>query len=132
MVYLNNKLKRMLTKARPRSGAAAAIRRARLLGTSGEIFYQEPGQQHGLLANLSGTHRTEVELGKLTFKLTASPVVGLDGTRIGAIVEFEDKTLKLAVEREVDAVVEAAAEGDFTKASRSTASRASCASSPRA
>ena len=88
---------------------------AKLLGTSAEIFFQSAGQPRGQLANLSGTHRTGVELGKLTFKLTASPVSGVDGSRIGAIVEFEEKTQELAVEREVDAVIEAVADGDFTK-----------------
>ena len=116
VVYFNNTLHRLADRGRGRDpDAVPQFEVARLLGSSAEIFFQSAGQPHGLLANLGGTHRTEVELGKLTFKLTASPVVGLDGTRIGAIVEFEDKTLELGVEREVDAVIEAAAKGDFTR-----------------
>jgi methyl-accepting chemotaxis protein len=86
-----------------------------LVGSNIAIFHKSPQHQRGLLANLTATHRAEVELAGFTFELTANPVLADDGTRLGTVVEWKDRTAEVAVEKDVNAIVEAAIAGDFGK-----------------
>jgi methyl-accepting chemotaxis protein len=47
--------------------------------------------------------------------VTASPVINELGQRLGAVAEWQDRTAEVAVEKEVAAIVDAAAKGDFTQ-----------------
>ncbi|MEP4190711.1 MAG: methyl-accepting chemotaxis protein, partial [Sneathiella sp.] len=53
--------------------------------------------------------------GGKTFNLTSSPVVGEDKVRLGTTLEWVDITDELLVQREVDQMVSAVVEGDFSK-----------------
>ena len=114
IIYLNKSIQEMLQKAEP------AIRQAiphfsanKLLGASMDSFHKSPAHQRAILASLSGTHRTQIGLGGRTFSLIANPVVNDKGERLGAVVEWTDRTAEVAVEREVAELVNAAAGGDF-------------------
>lgn len=87
----------------------------RLLGASMDIFHKSPGHQRNLLANLRGTHRTQVNIGELVFGLIANPVFDKQGNRLGSVLEFADRTSEVSVEREVGDIVGAAAGGDFSQ-----------------
>lgn len=63
---------------------------------------------------LRSTVEQEVEYGDLTFRITATPVLE-DGETIGSVCEVVDRTEELLAEREVEALVEAAAFGDLTR-----------------
>jgi len=87
----------------------------RLIGQSIDVFHKNPSHQRGMLANLRTPYKTQIEVGSLTFALVAVPVVNEKGERLGTAVEWKDRTAEVAVEKEVAGLVNAAANGDFTK-----------------
>ncbi len=87
----------------------------RLVGQNIDLFHKNPGHQQRLLANLQGTHRSQIQVGQLHFSLAASPILDTDGQRIGTVVEWYDRTQEVAVEAELSGAVQAAAQGDFSQ-----------------
>ena len=47
--------------------------------------------------------------------LVATPVLGKDGKRNGTVIEWRNETLEQAIEEEVDGLVKAAIDGDFSQ-----------------
>lgn len=85
-----------------------------LMGTNMDVFHKNPSHQRNLLANLSGTYNGNANVGGRTFTVIANPIV-VDGKKIGAVVEWADRTAEVAIEREIGEMVAAASQGDFTK-----------------
>ncbi len=88
---------------------------ANLLGGSIDGFHKNPAHQKSMLENLNTTHRTQIVVGGRTFALAASPVINDRGTRLGAALEWKDRTAEVAVEKEVANIVEAAVRGDLSQ-----------------
>jgi len=80
-------------------------------------FAPAPGGEARVLEVLtaSRSERRRVVLGSSTFDLEASPIVDEDGQRLGTAVEWRDVTQEVAVEGEIDSMVNAIAAGDFTR-----------------
>jgi methyl-accepting chemotaxis protein len=64
---------------------------------------------------LRDTYRTEIRAGGRSFRIVANPVVDHAGNRLGTAVEWTDRTDEVAVEREIDGIVEAARAGDLSQ-----------------
>ncbi len=88
---------------------------AGLIGTSIDSFHKNPPHQSQLLANLNNTHTAKIEVGGRSMVVSASPVINLQGQRVGSVAEWQDRTAEVAVERDVADIVQAAASGDFTR-----------------
>jgi methyl-accepting chemotaxis protein len=86
-----------------------------LLGSNIDQYHRQPARQRGILASLQGAHCMEVHIGGRCFVLTASPIINAAGARLGTVVEWLDRTAEVEVEREVAAIIAAAAAGDFSK-----------------
>jgi methyl-accepting chemotaxis protein len=86
---------------------------SKLLGANIDAFHKNPGHQSGLLASLTGTYRGTFNIGGRTMTVVANPVHNEQGERLGSVVEWDDRTAEVAVEKEVAELVEAAAAGDF-------------------
>ncbi len=86
-----------------------------LLGSSIDDFYENPGHQSRLLEQLHDSHRTTLELGRHTFQLTFNIVLNELNERLGYVVEWLDRTAELAMEDDVNSVIESAVKGDFSK-----------------
>jgi len=84
-----------------------------LIGASIDTFHRNPGHQRQLLAGLKDTHVADIEVAGKHMRITATPVIDEDGTRLGTTVEWLDRTQEVAVEREIDTLVEAARRGDL-------------------
>lgn len=85
-----------------------------LIGQSIDIFHKNPAHQRNMLSALQSTHRTQITVGSLTFSLIANPIISEAGQRMGTVVEWNDRTAEVGIEKEVAALVEAAAQGDFS------------------
>ncbi len=85
----------------------------RLLGASIDDFHESPGHQARVLAELSAPHQSGMRLGGRELRIVANPVIDAAGKRLGTAVEWTDRTAEVAVEREIDAIVEAARAGDL-------------------
>ncbi len=69
-----------------------------LIGTCVDEFHKKPSHQRKMLADLRSPYQTELKLAELTFGLIATPIFNADGSRIGTVVEWDDKTERLAKE----------------------------------
>jgi methyl-accepting chemotaxis protein len=84
-----------------------------LIGQNIDLFHKNPAHQHRLLSSMTGTYRTQIQVGHLHFSLGASPILDDEGHRVGTVVEWADRTQEVAIESEVSSIVQAAAEGEF-------------------
>ncbi len=116
IVYMNKTLIKMmqqsesdLRKTLPNFNAS------KLIGTNIDIFHKNPAHQRGMLENLTATINTNIKVGAFDFNLNVNPVNDANGERLGMVVEWKDMTQELAIEEEINMVVNAAAAGDFTK-----------------
>ena len=87
----------------------------KLVGELIDVFHKNPAHQRGMLSSMSGTFRTQIKVGDLHFSLIANPIVDTQGSRLGTVVEWADRTAEVGVENEVAAIVKAASEGNFTQ-----------------
>ena len=88
---------------------------SRILGSNMDQFHKNPSHQRSLLAGFTGTHRAQIQVGTRTFALTANPVIDEQGERLGSVVEWQDRTEEAAAEKDISALVEAAAAGDLSQ-----------------
>jgi methyl-accepting chemotaxis protein len=86
----------------------------RILNSSFDTFHKVPSHQRNVLANLRGTHTTDMKLGGASLRIVANPVVDAAGKRLGTVVEWFDRTQEVAIEEEVQATIAKALDGDLT------------------
>ncbi|MFC1602467.1 methyl-accepting chemotaxis protein [Pseudomonadota bacterium] len=115
IIYLNETAKTLFQNAEsdlrqdlPDFNASA------LLGSSIDTFHKDPSKQRGMLANLSSVYQTEILVGGRTLRIIANPVIDANGRRLGTAVEWTDRTAEVAVEKEIDRIVNAAQAGDLS------------------
>ena len=87
----------------------------KLVGELIDVLHKNPAHQRGMLSSMSGTFRTQMKVGDLYFGLIANPIIDANGTRVGTVVEWADRTAEVGVENEVAAIVKAASEGNFAE-----------------
>ena len=114
IIYMNNTVREMMASAQ------SDIRKAlpnfdvsKLIGANIDGFHKNPAHQRGMLAGLSSTFTSQLELGGRTFRIIANPVLDEGGTRLGTVVEWADRTEEVAVESEVEKIVQSARAGDL-------------------
>jgi methyl-accepting chemotaxis protein len=88
---------------------------ADLLGSNIDGFHQNPAHQAQLLSSLTKTYKASMLMGNRSMVVTANPMVNEQGQRLGTVAEWLDRTAEVEVEKEVAAIVEASAKGDFSK-----------------
>lgn len=116
IIYMNKSVESMLR------GAEADIRSVlphfsvdKIVGSNMDIFHKNPMHQMKLLENLTTTYTSNIVVGKRHFRLVANPIFNKGGTRLGSVVEWQDRTIEVGVESEVNAIVSAAAAGNFNE-----------------
>ncbi|KZN44807.1 methyl-accepting chemotaxis protein [Pseudoalteromonas luteoviolacea] len=86
----------------------------KLMGANIDVFHKNPAHQRNMVTNLTNTYKTEIKVGGRTFGLVANPIIAADGERIGTVVEWEDRTNEVAIESEVNELVESARSGNLS------------------
>lgn len=116
IIYMNAAVKGMM------SNAQGDIRKDlpnfdanKLVGQNIDVFHKNPSHQRNLVAQMRGTYKTQIIVGGRTFVLIANPIENEQGERLGAVVEWMDRTDEVAVESEVDNLVQAASNGDLSQ-----------------
>jgi methyl-accepting chemotaxis protein/methyl-accepting chemotaxis protein-1 (serine sensor receptor) len=85
-----------------------------LIGSNIDVFHKHPPHQRKLLGELHGTHRAQITVGNHIMRQIINPVTDGDGRRLGYVVEWDDRTAEVQVEREVSGIVAAAANGELS------------------
>ena len=116
IIYMNRAVQAMMRRC------ATELRRElpqfdpdKLVGEHIDQFHKKPAHQTQLLHDMQGTIDTQVRVGELKLRIIADPVLDAQGTRVGTVVEWVDRTQETKVEDEVAAVVAAAQSGDLLK-----------------
>ncbi|WP_426304449.1 methyl-accepting chemotaxis protein [Acidovorax facilis] len=86
-----------------------------VIGENIDRFHRNPSHQRALLRDLNRVLQSNVPLGEMTLQITASPIHDAQRRRMGIVVEWVDRTAEVAAERELAAMVGAAADGDFSQ-----------------
>ncbi|WP_202843534.1 methyl-accepting chemotaxis protein [Luteimonas saliphila] len=116
VIYANPAARAMLAAAESDlHGVLPGFSAASLDGSPLHALDHDPEAQRGRLSTLSAPHPYRIAFGARTFDVTATPVSGADGARLGTVAEWRDRTVELALERQVESVVAAAADGDFSR-----------------
>jgi len=84
------------------------------IGNSIGRLYPDPDAALQRLASLSQTTRTQMVIGGRTFDVVTSPILSSAGERLGSVGEWRDRTDELLAEKEVQALVAGAVDGDLT------------------
>jgi methyl-accepting chemotaxis protein len=86
-----------------------------LVGSPVDVLYQGAPAVQARLDALDAPLTDTVILGRRTHDVTISPVESDRGIRLGTVMEWRDRTDRLAVESEVRTLVDASVAGDFSK-----------------
>jgi methyl-accepting chemotaxis protein len=116
IIYINEALQD--TVLRDRAGFEKQISGfdpQRVLGGSVGMFYADPQAALGRLRGLTKTARSQMQLGSRTYEVTTTPVLSASGERLGSVGQWLDVTEQLATESEIAALIQAAAQGDFSQ-----------------
>jgi len=84
-----------------------------VLGASMNIFHKHPSRQHQVLQSLTSTHSMTINIGDLTINANLTPVINEQQERLGAVVEFYDRTQECATQQEINQVIQAISIGNF-------------------
>jgi len=116
IIYVNKSVVDILGKAE------ADIRKqlpnftvADLVGTNIDSFHVNPDHQAQLLSTFNSNYTARMNLGGRSMVVSANPVINEQGQRLGAVAEWQDRTIEVAVEQEVAALVHGAVMGDFSR-----------------
>ncbi len=114
IIYVNKAVVKTL------SSAEADIRKqlpnfsaSNLVGTNIDSFHRDPSHQARMLSSLTSAYTANLVVGGRNLRVTANPVINDKNERLGAVAEWIDRTTEVAVETEIERVVEAAVMGDF-------------------
>jgi methyl-accepting chemotaxis protein len=88
---------------------------SRLLGSSLDVLSAQAAQQHSLVQQITGSQVQEAKLGDCTFRIVLSAVMGREGQRIGTVMEWTERTLEIAVESQMQSMLQAVLAGDLTR-----------------
>ena len=116
VIYANSALTDMMRRAEPdiRKGLPQ-FSASDILGKNVEAFHPDPQSIRQQTSNLNTAYNTEIELGGRTFAFAMNPVSDEKGERIGAVVEWQDRSEEVNIEHEINGIINAAAAGDFSK-----------------
>ena len=86
---------------------------AGLLNSNIDIYHKNPAHQRQLLAGLRAQISSQFLLGGRTLQVVANPIVSADNEQIGVVVEWADLTEEVAIQQEIDGIIQNAALGNL-------------------
>ncbi|AZZ90001.1 PAS domain-containing protein [Hahella sp. KA22] len=116
ITYMNPAVTRALKNAEPEIRKRLPQFEAdKLIGECIDVFHKDPSHQRRLLTQLQKPHDARLQLGDAFFDLTAGTIRDEQGTILGFVVQWSDISAQIAIEREVQEMVEKAKLGDLKK-----------------
>jgi len=114
IIYLNETAKRLF------QSEEANIRKdipnfkaSRVLGSNVDFFHKNSAHQRQLLGHLKHSRHARIVVGGLTLDHVITPVVSSEEERLGVVIEFNNRSVEVATEQEINNVIQAASQGDF-------------------
>ena len=101
IIYMNGAVLSMMKNAEPDlKKDLPNFDSNKLIGSNIDTFHKNPAHQRGMLEGLRNTYNGQITVGGRTFGLVATPIFGENNERLGTVVEWDDKTERLAKEIE--------------------------------
>ena len=116
VIYVNNSLLEILRrdeKAFQKENPAFVA--DKVVGGSIGVFYANPDAAIERLRHLNSTTKTRLQLGGRQYDVVTTPVISVSGERLGTVGQWVDQTEHIKAESEVEKIVSAAANGDFSQ-----------------
>ena len=115
IIYTNNSMADMFRNAEEKiKSVFPSFNSNKLLGQNIDQFHKNPAHQRKLLSEFTSAYKANVQIADLSFSLIANPVFDSEKNRLGAVLEWDNRTLEVAIEREIDHIVESAIAGDLS------------------
>ncbi len=115
IVYLNSAVITMLQRAeKDIQTQLPNFRVDNLLHQNIDIFHKNPAHQQAIIERMQSTYEAEINVGGRVFNLVANPILDDDNEKIGTVVEWNDRTSEVAVEKEVNELIDKAVQGDLS------------------
>jgi len=115
VIYMNKAAQSLFTESE------MAIRKtiphfnaAKMIGVSIDTFHQDAKKIRNFLVHLTDTYRSTVFFEGVSVYSTINPIINQQNERLGWVTELKDCTTELATEKEINFVMSAAAEGNFS------------------
>jgi len=116
LIYLNTAMGKFMDEAESEFRAAIPnFNVDALMGSCIDMFHKDPSHQRNMLANLENAVTANFPIGNRQMQVTASPVFDDNGERIGTVAEWCDRTQEVAIEEEIESIVNASLAGDLTQ-----------------
>ena len=116
ILYTNGAVARLMTECESDiRKTLPGFEAARLIDSQFESLVRHSEPHAGMLSRLSAEQRSQLELGGRVFQLVANPVLDAEGVRIGAVIEWTDRTAEIRAEQELAGLLDAALAGDFSR-----------------
>ncbi|MDM7862187.1 methyl-accepting chemotaxis protein [Alteromonas sp. ASW11-36] len=115
IIYLNQAVRDLFSEAEHDLRKDLPNFRAHdLLGSNIDDFHKDPSHQAHILSHLDSQYVTQIAVGGRHYRLIASPIKSENGERLGACVEWVDRTKEVLAEREIGELVSGAVAGNFS------------------
>ena len=116
IVFMNEALYKMLKSREAQLREALPDFDAQnIIGQNVDIFHRHPEHQQKMIAALTQTHVAQIRVAGLTMRLTMAPVLASDGRRLGTVVEWLDMTQQLAIESQINTLIDSASKGNLNQ-----------------
>lgn len=116
VIYANTQFKSLVTNAEADLNQAfGGFNAEDLIGCDVTHLHHTPTQLSAALNQLNSTHKEEFEAGASTFASTSNPIINDEGSRLGTVIEWKNRSLEVSIEKEIDGVIDAASKGDFSQ-----------------
>jgi methyl-accepting chemotaxis protein len=86
-----------------------------LVGSSIDIFHHNADHVRRLAQGLTTTHEVTIGFARRRLKLSLNSISNAEGQFLGTVVEWSDVTADIEIQEEIDGLLNAANQGDFTQ-----------------
>jgi len=90
------------------------FRAAKVRGSSVDIFHRNPAHQRSMVDGITAPHRLQIPMGGRTFAVVLTPIISASGERMGTVLEWTDRTQEVAVEKDLQQVLNSVLAGNLT------------------
>lgn len=109
ILYFNQAMKHIFSSIEPQ---VSGLSTTSIIDTNISLFRDnDTGIGLHILTQNGGT--STLKISRFTFAISASPIMN-GNEKIGTVIEWQDRTVEIDIEKEIDCMVAAAASGDFS------------------
>ena len=116
IIYINEAARSMFKNAeRSIQQDIPEFQADRLMDMNIDEFHKSPQQHRRTIEQMTSSLDTSIGIGDRKFSVIFTPVNNDQGERIGTVMEWRDQTAELAIQSDVQSLVQAALEGDLSR-----------------